>query len=132
MNVQFRVSKKPRKSVSSSVSPLHLNITDDITDDFTNAIMEPVQTPSSPSDGILPITLQSCQCHLKQKDEAIEELNRKLNNSKKFLEIYKKRANNNVGKDANEIDNHDDIVLELDEAIVTAINNLLISHKRFR
>jgi regulator of replication initiation timing len=44
----------------------------------------------------LSIELKSCRRQLRQKDDTIADLNRKLTNSKKPLDVYKKKASNNI------------------------------------
>ncbi len=61
------------------------------------------------------------------------DLNRKLTNSKKLLDVYKKKANNNIEVLAvSETANDDEEASELDDAIVKAINEIITSDKRFR
>jgi len=56
---------------------------------------------TSPSCTLLSIELQSCIRQLRQKDDMIEDLNRKLSNSKKLLDIYKKKT---ISKACNNIE----------------------------
>jgi hypothetical protein len=105
------------------VSPLNL---DDNEEDAVAAQVGP-----SPSDVIREITLESCLFQLKQKEIEIMELRRKLENSKKLADVYKAKAKNSAVH-TSQVPQQIDVQLELDEAIVKAVTELIASDQRFR
>jgi hypothetical protein len=126
---QLNRSKKARQLDSSVVSPLHL----DINGGTEDVAAESVTIPTSPSSSLLSVELQSCRRQLRQKEDMILDLNRKLTNSKKLQDVYKKKANNSIEVLAvNETANDDKEASELDDAIVKAINEIITSDKHFQ
>ncbi len=121
---QSSISRKPSKVASLSITPLQLQI-DDTADDV------PVAVEGSPSDGLLSVTLQSCLKQLKQKDDMIRNLNRKLENSRKLSDVYKKKASNRV-EVLNTSNHTEEFEPELDNAIIKAVNDVLSQDKRFQ
>lgn len=120
-------STKRKKMTYSSVSPCNLNIDQDAVSPLVDS--SPVaQVESSPSDRIHAVTLESCLAQLTQKEKEITELTRKLENSKKLANVYKAKADRSAGT---ELPHPTDVQLELDEAVVKAIKEIIASDRRF-
>ena len=68
---------------------------------------------------------------LKKKDLLICDLNWKLDNSRKLLDIYKKKASYQV-EAVNLSNDTEEPESELDGAIIKAVNEILVQDKRFQ
>jgi hypothetical protein len=79
----------------------------------------------------LSATVQSYINELKKKDLLIHDLNWKLDNSWKLLDIYKKKASYQV-EAVNLSNDTEEPESELDGAIIKAVNEILVQDKRFQ
>jgi len=114
----------PSNFAARSITPLQLPIDD-------TAYDVPVAVKDSPNNGLLSITVKSYIKKLEKKDLLIHDLNWKLENSWKLLDIYKKKASYQV-EAVNLSNDTEEPESELDGAIIKAVNEILVQDKRFQ
>jgi len=111
----------PSNFAACSINPLQLPI-----DDTAHDV--PVAVEDSPNNGLLSITAKSYIKEFAKKDLLIHDLNRKLENSRKLLDIYKKKTSYQV-EAVNLSNDTEEPESELDGAIIKTVNEILAQDK---